>query len=322
MKKLFFFLLLSGGVALLAFWPGRSAEKVTLSVTTGMNARDIARQLVEERVLLSRYPFLVWVRVRLASASLHVGRYQFKRDRAAFWIVDDLIRGRTETVHLTVPEGFASWQIGERLEQVGIGTKEQFLQVVKADGLEGFLFPATYDLSAALTSKEAARVMSEEFDRRWTSDFEARAQAIHMGKRDVVTLASIIEREIRVRDELPQVAAVYHNRLKIRMKLDADPTVQYAFGYWKTNLTYDDYHNTKSPYNTYLRPGLPPGPISNPGLDAIRAALWPAESNALYFVAQEDGRHTFSVSYREHTNKVNKRNRERKAKKAMLRKPT
>ena len=109
------------------------------------------------------------------------------------------------------------------------------------------------------------------------------------------------------------VAAVYHNRLRKKMKLDADPTVQYAFGHWKSRLTYNDYRNTRSPYNTYLNPGLPPGPICSPGMDAIRAVLWPAQTNALFFVADEDGRHLFSATYKEHVNNVNRRNRQRRS---------
>ena len=126
---------------------------------------------------------------------------------------------------------------------------------------------------------------------------------------EVVTLASILEREVRVREELPLVSAVYHNRLKKHMMMQADPTVQFAQGLWKSRLTYDDYRNTRSPYNTYLNFGLPPGPICSPGTEAIQAALYPAASNALYFLAAEGGRHTFSADYRTHVNKVNHRNR-------------
>jgi UPF0755 protein len=134
-----------------------------------------------------------------------------------------------------------------------------------------------------------------------------------MTKKEVVTLASILQREVRVPEEWGLVSAVYHNRLAKHMRLEADPTVQYALGFWKPRLTYDDYRNTHSPYNTYLVMGLPPGPICSPGLDAIKAALWPADSKALFFLAAEGGHHTFSETYRDHTNKVNKRNRKKRA---------
>jgi UPF0755 protein len=317
MKKLLIVLLFLVFVGAF-FWPGAGSKMETLNVSTGLSAREIAGQLQASGVLRTPIPFLVWVRLRHASARIHAGRYRFRRDRSAFWIVDDLIGGRTEKIKVTIPEGFASWQIGERLESLGIGSKAEFVRLVKENDLEGFLFPATYDLSTALTPRDAAKVMSDEFARRWTSNYDAQAQAIHMTKKEVVTLASILEREIRVRDELPQISAVYHNRLRIHMRLDADPTVQYAFGFWKAPLTHEDIHNTESPYNTYLHNGLPPGPICSPSLGAIRAALWPTPSNALYFVAQEDGHHLFSASYRDHVNKINVRKREIKAKKAML----
>jgi len=163
--------------------------------------------------------------------------------------------------------------------------------------------------------------MVEEFNRRWTPEFDARARELGLNKRQVVSLASILEREIRVRDELPLISSVYHNRLRKGMKLDADPTVQYAMGYWKKRLTNEDYRRTLSPYNTYLNPGLPPGPICSPGLDAIQAALYPAATESLYFVAQEDGRHSFSSSYREHVNKVKVRDRRNQSKKMVERKP-
>ncbi len=139
-----------------------------------------------------------------------------------------------------------------------------------------------------------------------------RAKALGWSKKNVVTMASIIEREARDRNELPMISAVYHNRLKKHMRLEADPTVQYALGYWKKRLLFSDINRTQSPYNTYLYAGLPPGPICNPGKDAIRAALWPTESDALYFVAKDDGRHDFSTTFKEHSAKVKMRNIQRR----------
>lgn len=280
-----------------------------IPVSEGATATSVAGKLKEKNLVSSPYPFLLWIRGRGAAHKIHVGLYRIPRGRSSFWIADDLINGRTQKMKLVIPEGFASWQIAERLGELRICDPEKFKQIVAQKNLEGFLFPATYEMDIGITADSVANLLINKFESQWTPEMETRAASIGFSKRETVTLASIVEREVRVREELPLVSAVYHNRLRKKMKLDADPTVQFALGYWKSRLTYNDYRNVKSPYNTYLVAGLPPGPICNPGLDAIQAVLWPAQSDALYFVAQEGGRHSFSATYREHTNKVNRRNR-------------
>lgn len=280
-----------------------------ISVIEGQTAHDVDRALRESGVIRSRMPFFLWLKLRRAGLKIQVGRYRFSKGRSAYWIVDDLVQGRSEKAHLIIPEGFASWQIAERLESLKVCDKNAFEAVVSSENLEGFLFPATYDIPCGLAPATVARKLVAEFDVRWTPEIEVRAKEMGFSKRQVVTLASIIEREVRKRDELPLVSAVYNNRLKKKMRLEADPTVQFALGFWKSRLTYDDYRLTKSPYNTYLNSGLPPGPICSPGWDAVKAALWPANSTALFFLATDDGYHTFSETYHEHMNKVNKRNR-------------
>lgn len=292
-----------------ALWPGTGRTWVEIQVSEGQSAHDVARQLVETGAVATRYPFLIWTKVRRAGPRIQIGRYRFSKGRSAYWIVDDLIQGRAEKEKLIIPEGYASWQIAERLESLKICDGNAFKALVEKERLEGYLFPATYELTNGLSPATVARQLTAQFDARWTPDMDARAKEIGFTKAQVVTLASIVEREVRAREEYPLVASVYHNRLKKKMRLEADPTVQFALGYWKSRLTYADYRNVKSPYNTYLNYGLPPGPICSPGADAIKAALWPATTTSLFFVATEDGRHTFSDTYREHVNKVNKRNR-------------
>ncbi len=305
----FLLLLLAGTVA---FWPGTGRKWVEIQVGEGQTAAQVARQLVDAGAVRSRIPFLLWTKVRRAGPRIQIGRYRISAGRSSYWILDDLIQGRTEKEKLVIPEGFASWQIAERLESLKICDAKAFLAHVAKEKLEGYLFPATYELANGLSPASVARQLTAEFESRWTPDKEARAKEIGMTKAQVVTLASIVEREVRAKEEYPLVSAVYHNRLKKNMRLEADPTVQFALGYWKSRLTYNDYRNTNSPYNTYLNFGLPPGPICSPGEEAIKGTLWPATTPALFFLAQEDGRHTFSTTYREHTNKVNKRNRTRK----------
>jgi UPF0755 protein len=223
--------------------------------------------------------------------------------------VDDLIQGRTLKSKLIIPEGFASWQIADRLDQGEICEGEEFKNYVAQNKLEGYLFPATYEIDFGVSAESVARQLFNQFESEWTPEMSARAKEIGFSKSDTVIFASIIEREVKARDEFPLVSSVYHNRLERGMKLEADPTVQYALGYWKGRLLNRDYRETKSPYNTYLVKGLPPGPICNPGKEALHAALWPATTEFLYFVAQEDGHHDFSKTFREHQNKVNARNR-------------
>ncbi len=305
-------LLLLAGLAYGLFSPGRGPGFVEVDVPAGATATSVAAQLTEKGLLPVPHTLLAWVKARRAGSKIKPGRYQFASGRSAFWIADDLIKGRTHKVKVTIPEGFASWQIAERLDALKICDGALFKQAVDKEGLEGYLFPATYELDLSLDPVAVAHFLQDQFEERWTPELEGRAKEIGFSKERAVTLASIIEREARVAEERPLVSAVYHNRMKIKMPLQADPTVQYAQGTWKPRLTYNDYRNTKSPYNTYLHPGLPPGPICSPGVESIKAALWPAKSDALYFVAAEDGRHTFSATYREHTNKVNRRNRMRR----------
>ena len=302
------------------FHRGKGGPKVEVTVETGMTAHAVLDQLLEKGLIKSRIPFLVWVRIRKVDSKIKVGRYHIAQGQSAYWIVDDFIRGRTEKLKIVVPEGFASWQIAGRLESFGFCSSAEFMQTVQEKNMEGFLFPATYEFEYGLSADDVTRRMRKEFDRRWLPEFTERAASLGWSQKDTVTFASVIEREVRVREELPMISAVYHNRLKKKMRLEADPTVQYALGFWKERLTYDDYQNTRSPYNTYLNSGLPPGPICSPGIDSIRAALWPVESEALFLLAQGDGRHTFSRTYRDHTNKVNSRNRIKK-KNMIKRKP-
>lgn len=305
--------LLSAFIALALFFPGLKASSVSVDLPPGAGAREVSSRLAAAGVLTTRWPFLVLARLTGRASRFQPGRYLFPRWRGTWFVMGDIVAGRSVRIRLIVPEGFASWQIAERIEAQRLGSAELFRVAVASRSLGGFLFPATYELDLGLSEDQIASRLVADFERRWTPDMEKRAAEMKWSRNQVVTLASIVEREVRVAEEAPQVAAVYRNRLRIGMPLQADPTVQFAMGEWKPRLTYADYRNTRSPYNTYLNRGLPPGPICSPGTNSIRAALWPAETKALYFVAAGDGRHLFSESYRDHTNKVNRRNRERRA---------
>lgn len=316
MKRSSFGLLLfvMGACSAWMFWPGFRHETVTVDVFNGTTAHQVGEELKAKGALHSKYPFLFWAKIRRGDTRIKIGRYQFPAGRSAYWIVDDLVKGRTQKITVVIPEGFASWQIAERLEQNQICPAGDFLKIVRERQLEGFLFPATYQMDLGHSAQTVVDMLTAELDRHWLDAWTKRAADWDWTRKETLTFASILEREVKQREELPLVSALYHNRLKKNMPLEADPTVQYALGYWKSPLLYRDYRETKSSYNTYLNRGLPPGPICNPGEAAIRAALWPGQTDALYMVAAENGFHDFSRTYRDHVNKVNRRNRRRNTK--------
>ncbi|MDW3229705.1 MAG: endolytic transglycosylase MltG, partial [Acidobacteriota bacterium] len=178
----------------------------------------------------------------------------------------------------------------------------------QADNLEGYLFPETYHFSRGIEAEEMVRAMVTQFRKVFGKEQQERAQKLNLTVREVLTMASLIEKETSMIEEKPLVSAVFHNRLRLGMKLDCDPTIIYALkleNRFDGNIRLKD-KNLKSPYNTYLYPGLPPGPICNPGYEALEAALYPASVDYLYFVSRNDGSHVFNRSYSEHLKAVSK----------------
>jgi len=178
-------------------------------------------------------------------------------------------------------------------------------------GVEGYMYPTTYVVPMRMRARELVKLMTHEFIARWQPEWDARLGELHMTRHQIVTLASIIEAEVRYSPDRPYVSAVYHNRLKRGMALQADPTVVYAHGR-RLRRVWEGQLRIRSPYNTYLNPGLPPGPINQPSDSSIIAALYPAQSSYIYFVAQPDGKHVFSASYADHLAAI-KRARQRPA---------
>jgi UPF0755 protein len=213
-----------------------------------------------------------------------------------------------------IPEGWTAAEVAQRLGALGLAEPEAFLAVVhdpasagtlgvEGKSLEGYLFPETYFLQRGIEAPEIARMLVEQFLAAWRPlEEEARAQGMTM--REVVTLASIVEKETGAATERPLIASVFRNRLRIGMRLDSDPTVIYGIARFDGNLRRVDLENEQNPYNTYRIAGLPPGPIANPGGDALRAVVRPAQSDYLYFVSRNDGSHEFSRSLQEHARAV------------------
>ncbi len=298
------------------------AERVT--VPPGATVREVADSLKARGLIWSRAAFRVAARLRHVDRSVHAGIYEFRRGTSLFGILDALAAGRIVAARITVPEGFTSMQIATVAEERLGMSRDSFLAVVRnaalaeslgiAHGsLEGYLRPETYLVPANISARQLARLMVDGFRASWDSSWTRRLDTLGMSQLAVLTLASIVEGEARVDSERETIAGVYRNRLRLGMPLQADPTVQYAIelatGHRKPRLYEKDYA-FPSPYNTYLNPGLPPGPVDSPSRRSIQAALYPAKVPFLYFVASPDGHHSFSRSYEEHLQNVRRARRE------------
>ena len=252
------------------------------------------------------------------------GTYKFSAGEITFDdILNKLIKGeQEESVTVTIPEGYTVEQIAKLLEEKGLTTKENFLEcaktfeipydyIEKIDNdyrqLEGFLFPDTYNIPISWKEKEIITLLLKQFDKNWSEEFRNRAKELGFSTREIITIASLIEREAKVEKERPTISSVIHNRLKKGMLLQIDATVQYLLPEQKSRLFYKDLE-VDSPYNTYKYAGLPPTPIAAPGLSCIKAALYPEETDYYYYrtKASNNGEHNFSKTFEEHKNNANK----------------
>src|SRR5687768_12201136 len=242
------------------------------------------------------------------------GTYLLKNGTPWRDIVKALNGGRGLVNTLTIPEGYTIQQLKPVLartlfvppESVDAAVRDTALLRrldVPTETLEGYLFPDTYAFPAGTTASQAVREMVRGFERRWKPEWDSLLPALNINRNDMVTMASLVEKEARVPEERPVIAAVYYNRLRRGMLLQADPTVQYAMGRHVSRVMYKDL-TTKSPYNTYLHRGLPPGPIASPGAASLAAAANPAKVDYLYFVARPDGRHEFRNTLAQHNNAI------------------
>lgn len=298
-----------------------NAKPIQLKIVRGMSSQAIADQLAHSNLIHNPWVFLFVTHLSDASHRLQIGTYQLSGGMSIPQIVDHLKTGKVVTQQFVVPEGLTVAQIAKLWEKAGFGTAATFNQAAsdpkwlhkyKIEGktLEGYLFPNTYQFPDGATPQVILEIMLDEFEQRWTAEFTEEAKVHRFSKHEVITLASIIEAEARVSDERPLVSAVFHNRLRRGWKLQADPTALYGLGNPDRPPRAADLR-VDSPYNTYIYKGLPPGPISNPGMASILAALRPTSVDYMYFVAIGGGRHHFSKTLREHQNMINriKRNR-------------
>ena len=287
---------------------------VLVDIDLGQSAWEISRTLQERGVISHAPTFMAVATVTGKAKRLQAGSYVFEGTHFPLDIMDILFRGMTQRYKITIPEGYNLFQIGTMVEKTGLLSREPFIRSamdpsnasffkVEAPSLEGFLYPDTYFLVPHITPLELMAKMVDRFSKIYTPEMERQAKKIGMSRLDVITLASIIEKEAVVQTEKPVISSVFHNRLKRNMRLQSDPTAIYGIDGFAGRIGPEDLLRD-TPYNTYRRQGLPPGPICNPGVDSIRAALWPARTDYLYFVARGNGTHAFSRSLQEHNRAI------------------
>ena len=283
-------------------------------IPSGATMRVAAESLEAAGVIGSARAFRLYAKVTGRDRSIKAGNYLL--DRGASWntVVNALVAGRGIVLTVMIPEGWDLKTIVPSVagtmkvspESLDSATRDTTLirrLGIPTPTLEGYLFPETYLLPEGSDALPIVRRLVGEFERRWKPEWNAQLEKLGMTRHQVVTLASIIEKEARLASERPTISAVYHNRLKRGMALQADPTVLYALGRHAARVLYRDLE-VQSPYNTYRNVGLPPGPIASPGSASIEAALFPADAPFLYFVAHPDGHHEFRTTLREHNEAV------------------
>jgi len=324
---LLFFALLGGAAVLSAAvnWalsPAlASAPPAIFDVKPGTSLGQVARDLESRGLIRSAVAFKLLARYRELDGVLQVGEYEISAALAPSEILTRIAEGRVVTYEVAIPEGFTAVQIAPRLEAAGLVDAAAFLAFatdpasadslgVEGETLEGYLFPETYRLPRGLSVRAVAKVLVGQFLEVWR-EIEPQARSQELSMHEVVTLASIVEKETAVPAERPLIASVFRNRLRRGMRLETDPTVIYGIPDFDGNLRRRDLENAANPYNTYQIPGLPPGPIANPGAAALRAVVSPDESEYLFFVSRNDGTHVFSKTYSEHVRAVDQYQRKR-----------
>jgi len=312
--------LLAGAAALLVLFlltdarPARDWRLRTVYIPRGSSASRVARLMEEGGVLEHPLVFRLLVAATMSGRHLQYGEYTFPTPPSALDVWRKLASGDVTRFAVTIPEGATLFDVAAILASFGLVSPDDFLAAASSRTLlaslrlpgptaEGFLFPDTYQFVKYMTPEEIIGIMVARFRRAFTPDLEKAAHEAGLSVGEAVTIASIIEKETAVPAEKPLVSAVIRRRLALGMPLQMDPTVIYGLRAFDRELTRKDLQ-TPTPYNTYVHRGLPPGPIANPGIDSLRAAVFPARTNYLYFVSRNDGSHTFSETIEGHARAV------------------
>jgi UPF0755 protein len=296
--------------------PQQHPPAKVITIPEGSTFQQVARLLERERLIKSRMAFVLFARSQSADRKIQAGEYELNPAMVPAEILSKLLSGQVTLHPITIPEGLTMMQIADLFAQQGLADRDELMRLlkdrafiaslgIKADSLEGYLYPDTYKFPKSVKAKEVVATMVEHLRRVYDLDLEVRAQELKMTQHEVLTLASVIEKETGSNGEREEISAVFHNRLKKHIPLQSDPTVIYGLPNFDGNIHKKDL-SIQSPYNTYRNAGLPPGPIANPGIRSIRAALYPSGSRALYFVSRNDGTHQFSATLMEHNQAVEK----------------
>lgn len=290
-----------------------SEEYIAVEIPSGSTTKSIANILYDHGLIRNRTMFSYMSKKLDYDGKYQAGTYMLGFNMSMIEMMDTVYEGevKNNTIRFTIPEGYNLEQVSQLLEEQGLIDSEVFFDEI-ANGvfdykfieslpegenrLEGFLFPDTYEVYKDATEWDIINKMLKRFDELFIDEYYGKAEKMGFDVKEVITLASIIEREAMVDSERKIISSVFHNRLHINMKLQSCATVQYVLGEVKENLSTADTR-IESPYNTYLHEGLPPGPISSPGIKSIKAALYPDETDYLYFVAKGDGSHAFAATY-------------------------
>ncbi|HEY5258680.1 MAG TPA: endolytic transglycosylase MltG [Candidatus Baltobacteraceae bacterium] len=292
------------------------ANETTVSIVRGSTLGDVAAQLAQSGVIGNAFVFRAWAKVRRADTGVRAGEYRFPPHLTQSDVLERLLGGGAQIAKwVTIPEGFTAKQIATRLAGEGLGSavllERAFLRDrIVVDGsrtknLEGYLFPSTYLVAIGSSPVQIENVLTEQFFKELPSDAKARAKAMGFTIPQIVTVASLIEREAKVDSERPIMAGVYYNRLAMGMPLEVDATIEYALPAYKTELSYADL-KIDSRFNSYTHTGLPPTPIANPGRASLEAAFHPAKTPYLYYVYKGNGHHAFARTLEEHNANVAK----------------
>ncbi len=306
-------------VGLLYFQASRPLSEDTqlqvFEVESGMTLKRVAQELSRQNLIRSASAFQAIALIQDKQKLIMVGEYHVSPSMLPVEILQRITSGKTVLHPVTIPEGYRITEIADLLEERGLANKEIFLQQAKnvklfegipTDSLEGYLFPETYHFGKFTPEATIVKKMIGTFkERALKQKFLKRAGEMGFSYHEIITLASLIEKETGKDSERKQISSVFHNRLKRNMRLQTDPTVIYAIDNFDGNIRKRDL-KIDSPYNTYRYKGLPPGPIASPGLKSIIAALYPANTSNLYFVSRQDGSHQFSATLNEHNRAVQK----------------
>jgi len=303
-------LVVAGAVALAACG-GPTGPATRVVVPQGASFRTAADSLAKAGVIKAPTLFRLYAKLRGGDRRIKAGTYLLRRGSSWNAVLTALREGKGLMFTVTIPEGFTLSQIVPLVARVLEVPPDSVIAAardtahlhrlgVPTPTLEGYLFPDTYMFLPGTSARVAIGAMVRRFEQMWRAEWTARLDTLGMTQHEVVTLASIVEREAKRPDERPVIAGVYRNRLRSGMRLEADPTVQYARGIHTNRVLFKDL-DVESPYNTYKHAGLPPGPIASPGAASLRAALYPAEVPYKFFVAYPDGRHEFTVDFARHT---------------------